>query len=303
MPANDDRRDGPAGSGKRGVATDSRNRKGWGSVARRGAAMLNAPPSPTNEPEVDLYQRGPRPDADWAPEKWERTDKGASTSSRSAAPARRSRKRQMDLPPEIDKDLAFLGDRRRIKHFKDSLAKAMEAYDEERYSDAAKTLRALVKEAPRSATTRELYGLALYQLDNWADAVEELEAFRTLTNAVTQNPVIADCYRGLKDFRKIDELWEDLAAVSPSAELVVEGRIVTAGAYADQGDIAKAIRFLERASKPVKQPRWHHLRLWYVLADLYERAGEIPRAREAFSRIQQVDPEFFDVSRRIESLD
>ena len=35
--------------------------------------------------------------------------------------------------------------------------------------------------------------------------------------------------------------------------------------------------------------RPHHLKLWYVLADLYDRAGESPRARALFRRIREHD--------------
>jgi hypothetical protein len=40
----------------------------------------------------------------------------------------------------------------------------------------------------------------------------------------------------------------------------------------------------------------------YALADLYERAGDIPRARELFKRIARHDPRFFDAAERVKSL-
>ena len=98
------------------------------------------------------------------------------------------------------------------------------------------------------------------------------------------------------------ELWEELGRASPSAAVVTEGRIVAAGALADQGELGGAIRLLERAQGGGKRPRLHHLRLWYALADLYERAGEVPRARELFRSILGHDPDFVDVPERLAAL-
>jgi hypothetical protein len=46
----------------------------------------------------------------------------------------------------------------------------------------------------------------------------------------------------------------------------------------------------------------HHLRLWYALADLYERAGEIPKARDLFLKVRRQDASFADVAERLASL-
>jgi tetratricopeptide (TPR) repeat protein len=84
--------------------------------------------------------------------------------------------------------------------------------------------------------------------------------------------------------------------------VVAEGRIVMAGALADQGKLAEAIRLLERAVTEVKRPRLHHLRLWYTLADLYERAGDLPRARGLFGSVLRHDHDFADVPERLAGL-
>ena len=51
-----------------------------------------------------------------------------------------------------------------------------------------------------------------------------------------------------------------------------------------------------------RQPREHHLRRAYALADLYERAGKLSRARDLFERIQRADARFGDVGRRLKAL-
>ena len=114
--------------------------------------------------------------------------------------------------------------------------------------------------------------------------------------------MLADCYRALKRYNRVDELWLELAAASPSAEAVTEGRIVTAGALADRGEFDRAIKFLEAGQKPTKRMQTHHIRLTYALADLVERAGDIPRARQLFRRVADADPDFADVSNRLRTL-
>jgi hypothetical protein len=46
----------------------------------------------------------------------------------------------------------------------------------------------------------------------------------------------------------------------------------------------------------------HHLRRAYALADAYERAGDVVRARELFERIAAHDRDFADVVRRSRAL-
>ncbi|HWW52222.1 MAG TPA: tetratricopeptide repeat protein, partial [Acidimicrobiales bacterium] len=89
---------------------------------------------------------------------------------------------------------------------------------------------------------------------------------------------------------------------SPSAEVVAEGRIVMAGSLADRRKFPEAIAMLERAGVDRARPREHHLRTWYALADLYERAGDVPRARELFRRITRFEVDFHDVAERLAHL-
>ena len=83
---------------------------------------------------------------------------------------------------------------------------------------------------------------------------------------------------------------------------MAEARIVHAGSLADRGRLAEAIELLERGKGSVRKPKEHHLRTWYVLADLYERAGEVPRARELFRKILEADPDVYDTAERLASI-
>ena len=46
----------------------------------------------------------------------------------------------------------------------------------------------------------------------------------------------------------------------------------------------------------------HHLRVTYALADLHERAGDVPRARQLFAIVAAADPELGDVAARLRAL-
>lgn len=202
----------------------------------------------------------------------------------------------------IEDELRSAVGSQRAKRLAERLKQASDAFRRERFEEARRTLRPVAGEAPTSASVRELYGLALYRLGRWKQAVKELEAFRTLTASVEQHPVLADCYRALGRYRDVEDLWDELRAASPGAPLVAEGRIVAAGALADRDRIDDAIALLSKGVRPAGRVQEHHLRVAYALADLYERAGDLPRAREMFQRVAASDPEFVDVRTRLASL-
>ncbi len=227
----------------------------------------------------------------------------------SVRPARRSttsRRVQLDLASEVREQLArATGGGARHERVERRLGEAAEHFENERFADAARILRKLVDEAPRVAAVRELFGITLYRQEKWKNAAKELEAYRQLSEgaaAVEQHPVLADCYRALQQWAQVEALWDELREVSPTAELVTEGRIVMAGSLADQGELRAAIRLIGQGFTFPKKPRPHHLRRAYVLADLCERAGDLPRARDLFARIEAADPQFADVRRRLRQM-
>ena len=180
--------------------------------------------------------------------------------------------------------------------------KAASAFRAERFHEARPLLSEMAREAPEIADVRELHGLVLYRLGRFKAAIKELEAFRDLSGSTEQHPVLADCHRALRHWDDVEALYRELAAVSPSAELVTEGRIVLAGATADRGELRLAIKVLEHGWRMPSRPRPHHLRRAYALADLYERAGRSPRARELFRWVESHDPRLADVSQRVRAL-
>ena len=179
---------------------------------------------------------------------------------------------------------------------------AADAFANDRDRETLRLLRPVRDALPDAATVRELNGLAQYRVGNYRAASKELEAFVEMTDSAEQHPVLMDCYRAQRRWKRVDELWGELAASSPSAELVSEGRIVLAGSYADRGRIDDALELLRRKAKLVPKPRDYHLRLWYALGDLEERAGNLSAARDMFQRVRRVDPDFADVTARSAAL-
>jgi len=198
--------------------------------------------------------------------------------------------------------VAALGDKEGRK-VATKLALALDAFERERWSDVKKIVLPLSRNITGVELLHELLGLAMYRLSQWLDAADHLEQARRLNPANAVNhPVLADCYRALKRYDKVDELWRELRESSPDAAIVAEGRIVAASSQADRGDLAGAVRTMEHAKKDPAVPREHHLREWYVLADLYDRSGDVGKARIIFRKIERVDAAFADVGRRLEEL-
>lgn len=179
---------------------------------------------------------------------------------------------------------------------------AARAYEHDRFTESLRLTARLSKLAPEVPEVRELHGLSLYRMGRWPAAITELEAFRELAGSAEQNAVLADCYRALRRWSDVDELWEELRDSSPNPVAVTEGRIVAAGALADRGDLAGGLALLEKGWRIPGRPLVHHLRRAYAMADLYERSGQPVRARELFAWVRSIDSEFADVVDRIRQL-
>src|SRR5436305_180848 len=267
------------------------------STERKGAPELGPPPA--WEPE-EWIQEPDEPLRDEAGKAVARGAKGGKPVQPAAGAGKRARRKP---PPDVARDITTAVGRGPSAEVEQRLMDAARAFERERYKDADRMLRTLADRAPDVPAVRELYGLNLYRLGRWNQAAKQLELFRQQTGSVEQHPVLADCYRALGRHAKADKLWGELRTTDAPAEVMTEGRIVAAGSLADRSDIAGAIRLLEKGPVKVKRPRPHHLRLWYALADLCERAGDTPRARELFGRVTAAEPDFADSAERLAALD
>lgn len=182
------------------------------------------------------------------------------------------------------------------------LTAAAAAYEKDRYEDALSTIRPVFERAPDAPAVLELYGLTLYRLGRWRQAARQLRRLHELTGSYDQHPVIADCERALGHLDKVRALWDELRRAGVDRDVLVEGRLVMAGALADSGELVQAIELLGPEAANKKHPDLRHLRQWYALADLFERAGDLPRARQLFARVAHVDAEVLDAPERLAAL-
>lgn len=317
---------GPAGEGsnrrppQRDEGPKTAGPKQWGSLGRRGAGRLSDGPV-DNRNTVGASGRDDRPDPKNTRVQWERVDDVAKEAS---GAVRRGRRAPAGPPPDLepkerrgraarkagagtggaaarDELVSVLGSSRGTRA-NERLRDAAHAFERERFEESRGLLRPIAEQAPQAASVRELLGLTYYRLGRWSEAVRELEAFRQLTGSTEQHPVLADAYRALKRRREVEELWDELRDSSPAADLITEGRIVMAGTLADQGNLRDAIALLERSQRSVRRAEVHHLRQGYALADLYERAGDVARARELFRWVLTHEPDFADAAERAGSL-
>ncbi|HLG66922.1 MAG TPA: tetratricopeptide repeat protein [Acidimicrobiales bacterium] len=211
------------------------------------------------------------------------------------------------LPAEVVADIrraAASATPRRREALVATMHDAVAAFERGRHQEAARLAGRLADELPDVAAVRELAGLASYGSGRWRPALRHLAAYQELTDDVTHVPLVMDSCRALGRPGKVAALWSELRRRSPGPDVLAEARIVAASSLADQGDLDGAISLLagSGAARSLRNPADRHVRQWYVLADLFERAGDLPRARDLFLRVLKVDPTAYDVDERLESL-
>ena len=278
-----------------------RAKRGWGSVARKGAVKAvdfrEGPASEdraTAQPLGDLHP--------FVAEGFMLVDEDVEASTVRERQPRRDRLRSVSISELLEKEISrpiTSVTKRKIERL---FGSAVDAYEHDRYPEAKRLLEQVLSVLPDSISAVELFGLTHYRMGNWGIAIKVLQEYGERSGSFDQFPVLADCFRAQRRYQDVDRVWGELSAASPSSEVMGEGRIVVAGAAADQGNLPKAISILERSLLINRKPNIVDLRQWYVLADLYERASEIGRARSLFSRIIKHDPSFFDAAERLADL-
>ncbi len=251
---------------------------------------------------------GPRPDPVeevWIFEGEVEVGSAARRPGTPAAPLARRGGDEAALPSDVVNEIAGAVGRDRAPRIAERLGAAAGAYARDRYEDAFRITRRLADLVPESSAVRELHGLTCYRLGRWRDAVRHLTAAADLAGEdMSQVPVLMDCHRAQGHHRKVAELWDVLRQSSPGADVLVEGRLVLASTLAERGDLTGAIALLTEAgaARDLRRPADRHLRQWYLLADLSERAGDVPRARVLFERVADADPGLADAAQRLGAL-
>jgi tetratricopeptide (TPR) repeat protein len=155
----------------------------------------------------------------------------------------------------------------------------------------------------RSASVREVHGLALYGLGRWSEALAELKAYRRMSGRNDQNHLIGDCLRGMgKPAEAVPFADEAIKDRSVPNDVKAEAVIVAASALADLDRYAEALAFMARARTREDVAEPYTLRLWYVKGDILERAGRPRDAAEEFRKVVRHDASAFDAAERLAQL-
>ena len=257
---------------------------------RRTTGEMSGPPDRTREEWVDEGSTRP-------------TRRPAGVRAKATGRAQKGgRKEVRALDSVVEEFERAIGSRASVRALKRYEA-ALQAFEANRYEDARKILNPMSKEYADVAAVHEMLGLCLYRAGQWKRALTELEiAARLNPEWIFNHAVIADCHRALGNHQMVEKYWRELADASPHPELVAEGRIVMAGSYADRGMLQEGLDLLSKAAGDLKRPAEYHLRQWFVIADLYDRQGNVIKARQFFERIASFDPQFVDVAERLSTL-
>ena len=156
--------------------------------------------------------------------------------------------------------------------------------------------------ALRAVPIREFLGIAYYAAGRWNEAQRELSTFRRISGSTEQNPVLADCYRALGKSDKAVALIDEMDVTKVDPAVLYEGQIVAAGALRDMNRVDEAIARLQGLDLDPPVAEAHHLRAWYVLADLLEARGRFTQALELFDAVASVDEESTDAGERAARL-
>jgi tetratricopeptide (TPR) repeat protein len=185
------------------------------------------------------------------------------------------------------------------------VARAVSAAGELAESDPerARGLLQWAKEtAPRSAAVREALGVDAYRQADFEAAARELAAYRRLSGRQDQNHLLADSLRATGRSERIRELVQAMGD-DVEEERRFEAHMVHAGALADAGDVLRAREVLDRVGAHPGLAGPHHLRLWYMAAELSLELGDRDRAVELLGAVVAIDPDFLDAADRLAELE
>ena len=271
--------------------------RGWGGVARKGG--MNITSSGQAMEVTPSAGRTPDPLAQWVQEV-------RPTSAAAPAKANVKVKAKYTLPGDVAADVrkAFIGTAYMREKMVITLTKAAEGYDRKRYEEALRLGRIVSDAVPGVAPVRELTGLAAYRAERWNMAKIHLRAHFTITGDPEHLPLVMDCDRANRRFRAVEKTFAEIEENEPSADVIAEARIVMASSLADQQRFVEAIDLLVRAggTKVLRNPAYRHVRMWYALADIFDRSGDQVSARELFARVVVADAEAYDAQARLHEL-
>jgi len=161
------------------------------------------------------------------------------------------------------------------------------------------------RRAARLTVTREALGEAAYAAGEWTMALQEFRALRRMTGNQEWLPVMADCERALGRPEAALRLARESQDLSLTAKDRAEMRIVEAGARADLGQHAEALRLL-RSTLAMTPDRavGSKVRVGYALADLLLDQGHQDEAMALFAKVAAWDTDGeTDAAERVDAFD
>ena len=183
-----------------------------------------------------------------------------------------------------------------------ALAHALVALADEDDERAVQAAREAKRLAPRSASVREAYGLGLYRAGAFKEARTELAAAQRISGRQDLAAMLADIERALGRPERAIALFERVDRSKLEPDTAAELLLVAASAYGDLGQPASGVALIRRHARWPTELADHHLRLAYAEGALAEQAGDLPRARAAFTRVVRADPEFHDAAERLDRV-
>ncbi len=167
-----------------------------------------------------------------------------------------------------------------------------------RHAEAAR------RRAARLPVVREATAETAYAAGEYAVALNEYRAMRRMTGGAEYLPVLADCERALGRPQNALKLAREAEREQLDATQRVEMLLVEAGARADMGQQAEAIRLLKRGISDIPGNKLGQARMRYAFADLLEDAGDTEEARKWFvSALKHDTDQTLDAQDRINALD
>jgi tetratricopeptide (TPR) repeat protein len=178
------------------------------------------------------------------------------------------------------------------------------------------------RRAARLPVVRGAAAETAYAAGEWAAALSEFRALRRMTGSSDYLPVMADCERALGRPQHALTLAREAAALDLEPALRTEMTIVAAGARADLGQQAEAVRMLREAvtgpppartgpaltrgaaAQSVELEHQAAARLRYAYADALLHTGATEEARRMFAEAAKRDPDqLTDAQQRLDELD
>jgi tetratricopeptide (TPR) repeat protein len=160
------------------------------------------------------------------------------------------------------------------------------------------------RRAARLPIAREALAETAYAAGHYDVALTEFRALRRMTGSPDYIAVLADCERALGRPDAALKLVREGEQSLKDPALLVELRIVQAGARADSGQQAEALRLLanEIESPRGLVPKPAQARLRYAYAALLLEQGDQDAAQDWFTAAARIDPEGTDALDRLDEL-